>query len=139
MLIHSETPRILTSTMILAFAGLLGACVASAEASTAPAKAGQATVEGGLDKPAVREVVKAHIDEVRGCYNAELVEDENVEGRSVVSFVILADGSASEVGVAESTMPTRFDECMTAAVEGWTFPTSDAETRVVYPFMLSPG
>lgn len=139
MLIHSETPRVLTSTMMLALAGLLGACVASAEASTAPAKTEKASVDGGLDKPAVREVVKAHIEEVRGCYNAELVEDEKVEGRSVVSFVIRPDGSASEVGIAESTMPTRFDECMTAAVERWSFPTSDAETSVVYPFELSPG
>ena len=59
---------------------LLAACGASSEASAAPA----ATVEGGLDKPAVREVVRTHIGQVRECYNAELVENESVAGNVVV-------------------------------------------------------
>jgi outer membrane biosynthesis protein TonB len=130
--------RVLHITKLLLLAGLLAACVVP-EASASPGTVKQASVEGALDKPAVREVVKAHIVEVRKCYNAELVEDETVAGSVVVSFVIQPDGWASEVGVPESTMPARFDACVITAVEGWSFPASDAETRVSYPFEMSPG
>lgn len=141
MLIHDTIlprARVLQTTKLLLLAGLLAACVVP-EASAAPSTVKPATVEGALDKPAVREVVRAHIDEVRECYNAELVEDETVAGRSVIAFVIQPDGSVSETSVRESTMPERFDACMVAAVEGWSFPTADAETRVSYPFEMSPG
>jgi TonB family protein len=138
MLIHDQIlqgARLLNTTKLMLLGCLLAACSASAEASAAPA----ATVDGGLDKPAVREVVKAHIDQVRECYNAELVENEAVAGSVMVSFVVQPDGSATQVGVPESSMPARFDACITTAVEGWTFPASDAETRVSYPFDFSPG
>jgi TonB family protein len=138
MLIQDQIPqaaRLLHTTKLMLLGCLLAACGASSEASAAPA----ATVEGGLDKPAVREVVRAHIGQVRECYNAELVENESVAGDVVVSFVIQPDGSAVGVNVPKSTMPARFDACLITAVEGWTFPASDAETRVSYPFELSPG
>lgn len=125
-------------TKLLLLAGLLAACVVP-EASASPAAVKQASVEGALDKTAVREVVKQHIDEIRDCYDAELAEDETVEGRVVVSFVAQADGSVSTASMPESTMPPRFDACVLAAVETWTFPTAEAETTVWYPFLLSPG
>jgi TonB family protein len=141
MLTHDETKRarVLLPTQLLLLASLLAACVSSAEASADPGTIQQASVEGALDKPAVREVVKAHIDEIRECYNAELVEDESVAGRSIVTFVVQPDGGAIEVAVSESTMPARFDACMVKAVEAWSFPAADAETRVTYPFDFSPG
>jgi TonB family protein len=116
-------------------AALLGSLVAAPAAAAAP----KATVEGGLEKAAVREVVRAHIDEVRDCYNAELVEDETVGGRTVVTFVIEADGSVHDASIPESTMPERFDACLSKAVATWAFPTSDAETLVTYPFEFEPG
>jgi outer membrane biosynthesis protein TonB len=130
--------RVLNPINLLLFGCLLAAC-AVPEASASPAAAPQATVEGGLDKPAVREVVRAHIDDVRECYNAELIEDDTVGGHVIVSFVVQPDGSASEVVVPESTMPERFDACVTTIVAAWTFPAADAETRVSYPFNLSAG
>jgi TonB family protein len=130
--------RAFTSTKLLLLAGLLAACVAST-ATAAPPKIRHTSVEGSLDKAAIREVVKARIHEVRECYNAELSEDETVAGRSVVSFVVQPDGSVTEVGVPESTMPERFDACMVTAVEGWSFPASAGQTRVMYPFEMSAG
>ncbi len=120
-------------------AGLLGAR-GSAEAAT-PANDAErtTTVEGGLDKSAVRAVVSAQIDDVRDCYTTELGDDETAAGRIVVSFVIQPDGSPVDVGVAESTMSARFDGCMTTTIERWSFPTSATDTRVTYPFVLSLG
>jgi TonB family protein len=97
------------------------------------------SVEGGLDKTAVREVVRANIDDVRECYNAELGRDETVEGRVVVSFVVQPDGKVTNARVSESTMPKQFDACLAAAVAGWAFPTARESTSVTYPFEMSPG
>jgi outer membrane biosynthesis protein TonB len=144
-ILHGAPVQILTTPArsrrkgVMLLAGLLAACAASPTANAAPGEVGQATVEGALDKPAIREVVKANIGDVRECYNAELIDNEAVEGSSVISFVVRPDGSVSEIGIAESTMPERFNACMTTAVGGWSFPTSDAETRVAYPFVMSPG
>lgn len=124
---------------MLVFAGLLTVCIAAPTVHAAPAPNPPAAVEGGLDKPTVREVVRAHIDDVRDCYNAVLVEDETIEGATVTSFVIHPDGSVHDAGITESTMPKRFDACLTKAVGSWSFPASDAETRVTYPFQFSPG
>jgi TonB family protein len=115
---------------------LLGICLAPIPAV---ASTQHASVDGALGKLEVREVVVANIGDVRDCYDAELVEDESVEGRAVVSFVIQPDGTVSEADVSESTMPERFDACLAAAVEGWSFPTSDASTNVTYPFNMHPG
>jgi TonB family protein len=134
---QTQTPAL--SHPILLLAVVLGTFVASPAAAAPPATMPTATVEGGLDKPAVREVVRAHIDEVRHCYNAELVDDDTIEGRSVTSFVIHPDGSVHDASMPESTMPERFDACLLAAVGSWSFPASDAETRVTYPFQFSPG
>jgi outer membrane biosynthesis protein TonB len=126
-------------TIMLLVAGLLGTSVASPAAAAAPATMPTATVEGGLDKQAVREVVRANIEQIRDCYNAELIEDDSVEGSTVTSFVIQPDGSVHDAGIIESTMPERFDACLTQAIGSWWFPASDDETRVSYPFHLSPG
>ena len=102
----------------------------------------QASVEGSLDKAAIREVVRANIDDVRECYTIELREDEDttlVDDDGRVAFVIATDGHVREVEIASSSMPARFDACVAAAVERWTFPSATDETSVTYPFALAPG
>jgi TonB family protein len=126
---HSRKPVIM-----LMLAGLLGCSIAAPAAAASPGNTLHAQVEGGLSKSVVREVVRGHIEEVRDCYNAELVEDGTIEGRSVVTFAIEPDGSVHDARVPESTMPERFDACLSKAVQTWAFPTSDAQTLVTYPF-----
>jgi outer membrane biosynthesis protein TonB len=141
MPIHSST---LPSLPLLAkqswlVAALSTGCLVSQPASAGPGDTPQAQVEGSLDKPAVREVVKTNIDQVRDCYNAELVRDETIAGRSVIAFVVGPDGSTGELAITESTMPDSFDACLIAAIQTWSFPTSDGQTRVSYPFNMSAG
>lgn len=123
----------------LLLAGLLTAGFVPSEADAAEDKVERPTVDGGLDKPAVRAVVRANIGDVRSCYNAELRDDGDLAGRSVLTFVVQTDGSVSEVGVSESTMPARFDQCLSQAASTWSFPVANADTQVSYPFMMSPG
>lgn len=128
-----------TKTPIFA-AALFGLTVTSQTADAAPQRMSKsAQVDGGLDKAAVREVVRARIDDVRHCYNAELNDDEQLAGRVVVDFTIAAAGSVHDVKVSESTMPARFDGCVAKAIATWQFPGAAQPTAVSYPFLMEPG
>lgn len=130
-----------TKTLILAHAlvGLIGLTLTSQTADAAAHTSTTAQVNGGLDKATVREVVRARIDDVRHCYNAELNDNEELAGSVVVDFTIAATGSVHDVKVAESTMPARFDTCMAKRVATWQFPAAAQPTAVSYPFVMEPG
>ncbi|MCA9718997.1 MAG: AgmX/PglI C-terminal domain-containing protein, partial [Myxococcales bacterium] len=49
---------------------------------------GKAQVQGALDKDIIRRIVRAHINEVRHCYNQGLSKDPNMKGRVAVQFTI---------------------------------------------------
>lgn len=101
-----------------------------------------ATVEGNLDKDIVRRIVRAHINEIRSCYNAGLTRDESLAGKVGIEFTIAADGFVSASKVVDSDLgDAKVGECMAKAVAKWQFPkpTGGGEVRVVYPFLLEPG
>lgn len=98
-----------------------------------------ATVEGNLDKDIVRRIVRAHINEIRSCYNAGLRKDESLAGKVTIEFTIAADGFVNATKVADSELAdATVGECMAKAVGKWQFPkpTGGGEVRVVYPFLL---
>lgn len=102
-----------------------------------PAQAG----EGVLDKDLIRRVVRAHIDEVRYCYNAGLEKDPDLAGKIVVGFEIGADGAVQSSEITESTLPdAEVGTCVAAAVKKWVFPKPQGgSVAVAYPFVLEPG
>ena|SRR5690606_6783203 len=134
----SHRPRSAPALALLAL-GCLGAGLVSSPRS-AHAGGPHAEVEGQIDKGKIREVVRAHIDEVRHCYNTELVEQPELAGRTVIAFTIGAEGQVLERDVTESTMPPRFDGCLEDAVAGWRFPApkDSGKVSVHYPFLLEP-
>lgn len=100
-----------------------------------------AEVEGALSKDIIRRIVKAHINEVRYCYNEGLQGDPELAGRVAVSFTIGgSDGKVSR-SEAESDMEGEVPECIAKAVGRWMFPKpADGEdVQVTYPFVLEPG
>jgi TonB family protein len=102
----------------------------------------QATVGAGLDKDIVRRIVRAHINEVRSCYNAGLTKNLLLTGKVVVDFTINAKGKVETPKVASSTLgDTTVDACIAKAVGRWTFPkpTGGGSVAVSYPFSLAPG
>ncbi|HWB82411.1 MAG TPA: TonB family protein [Nannocystaceae bacterium] len=106
------------------------------------AKYTKATVGAGLDKDIVRRVVRAHIDEVRHCYNLGLVKNENLAGRVAVQFTISFSGGVESAKAVESTLPDQeVTDCIVNAVKRWKFPKPDGggSVAVTYPFMLEPG
>lgn len=96
--------------------------------------------EGGLGKDAIREVVRAHIGEVRDCYNQGLQRDPELAGRLVVGFEIAGSGAVAEATISESTVAdAEVGACIAGKVKSWQFPAASAATTVAYPFVLEPG
>ena len=102
----------------------------------------KAEVVGGLDKDIVRRVVRAHINEVRRCYEIGLERDRNSKGRVAIEFVIGPRGKVSASAVKTDSLPDRLiGQCIAAAVRLWQFPRPEGggSVTVVYPFVLEPG
>ncbi len=99
-------------------------------------------VEGGLDKAIIRRIVRAHINEVRYCYNQGLSEDPELAGRVVVQMTIGSDGKIAESTVASTDMEdTDVPQCIAEAAARWVFPKPPGGDNaiVTYPFVLEPG
>jgi hypothetical protein len=97
------------------------------------------TVEGPLDKDIIRRIIRAHINEVRYCYNQGLARNPNLAGRLELEFVILDDGKVGTAAVRSSTLADQqVGTCAANAVRRWTFPKPEKVVKVVAPFDLSP-
>ena len=64
----------------------------------------KAEVTGSLDKDLIRRIVRAHINEVRHCYNQGLAKDPNAKGRVSVQFVVDGTGKVSSAVIKEDTL-----------------------------------
>lgn len=102
----------------------------------------KATVKGGLDKDIVRRIVRAHINEIRSCYETGLEKDAELKGRVTLAFVVGADGKVSSSVVQDKTIDDAgAANCMAKAAKKWKFPrpTDGGTVAVTYPFVLEPG
>ncbi|MBZ5709179.1 AgmX/PglI C-terminal domain-containing protein [Nannocystis pusilla] len=105
--------------------------------AAAPARAD----EGSLDKDLIRRVVRAHIPEIRACYNEGLARKPELAGKLTVDFMIGTDGHVSSSEVQGSTLADATVEgCIEATVMNWLFPKPDGGVvKVSYPFAFEPG
>lgn len=112
-------------------------CASQVQAAATATYAG----EGSLDKDLIRRVVRAHIPEIRHCYNQALSRNPEAQGEVVLDFTIGVDGKVTAATVAANSMGDAMAaECMRAAATGWLFPKPDGGYVVVtYPFVLEPG
>jgi hypothetical protein len=117
--------------------------VPSADPERAPTVqqvAPKAEVHGAYDKDLIRRIVRAHISEVRYCYNEGLEKDPELEGRVIVDFVIGSEGKVTR-SEARSEMEGDVPECIATAASRWLFPrpADGKDVAVSYPFVLEPG
>ena len=99
----------------------------------------KAEVQGSLDKDIIRRIVRAHINEIRYCYNQVLARDPSDKGRVAIQFTISGTGKVPSAVVQESTMRSpQIGNCMAQAVRRWTFPrpTNGGSVIVTYPFVF---
>lgn len=100
----------------------------------------KARVEGPLDRDIVRRIVRAHINELRYCYNQGLARDPNLAGDVTIDFEILDTGRVGESTVGKSTLhDPQIAPCMATAVKRWSFPKPVKLVKVSYPFGLTAG
>ncbi len=108
--------------------------------STVPRiRTGNADVRGSLSREVIRRVIRRHLNEVRFCYEQELGQRPDLQGRVMVSFIISPTGAVQSAAVGDSTISNaRVEGCITQAVRRWTFPAPDGGgvVGVNYPFML---
>lgn len=102
----------------------------------------KATVKGSLDKDIIRRIVRAHINEVRHCYNKGLTKDPALKGKVTVDFTIGSTGKVTASSVSSTTLSDKaVGTCIAAAAKRWKFPspTGGGVVVVKYPFSLEPG
>jgi len=103
---------------------------------------GVATTRGSLDKEIIRRVVRLHMNEVKYCYDQELVRKPGLEGRISVEFIISGVGQVISSILQSTTMNNvRVESCVVGAVKRWPFPkpTGGGIAIVSYPFNFVSG
>ncbi|WNG40510.1 AgmX/PglI C-terminal domain-containing protein [Archangium violaceum] len=91
-------------------------------------------------RESIREVIGSHREEIRDCYLQALRTRGSIpDGKVVVRFGILADGTVKECQVEFSSMDSpMLERCVQDRVLTWVFPREDAPrtTIVTYPFLF---
>ncbi|HEY4188740.1 MAG TPA: AgmX/PglI C-terminal domain-containing protein [Polyangia bacterium] len=103
---------------------------------------GIASVRGSLDKEIIRRIIRRHINEVKFCYEEELVKKPELAGRLLVQFMISGTGQVISSVLQNSTMGNaRVESCTVQAVRRWSFPQPQGGgmVTVTYPFALTPA
>jgi Ca-activated chloride channel family protein len=102
----------------------------------------KAEVMGSIDRDIIRRIVRAHINEVRYCYEQGLARNPNLKGRLNVRFTIGPKGQILAAELIEDTAgDAMVGACIVSAVKRWTFSKPEGGGNVVisYPFVLEPG
>ncbi|MHB1844298.1 MAG: adventurous gliding motility protein GltG [Deltaproteobacteria bacterium] len=100
---------------------------------------GNPIVEGSLDKELIRRVIHQHRNQVRFCYESELVRHPGMNGKIMVKFVISGNGSVQRAAVDSSTLGNgNVESCIVSRVYQWEFPKPKGGGIVIvnYPFLL---
>ncbi len=100
---------------------------------------GNPIVEGSIDKELIRRVIHQHRNQVRFCYESELVRHPGMNGKVTVKFVIGASGGVLRANVDNSTLGNAtVESCIVSRIYQWQFPKPKGGGIVVvnYPFLL---
>ena len=103
---------------------------------------GGGIVIGGLDKAVIDAVIKNHLNQIRYCYQRELIKDHSLGGKVVVKFAIGKTGEVSSAMTKSSTVGSpAVESCINKRFYNFRFPEPQGGGIVVvsYPFMFAPG
>ncbi len=100
----------------------------------------EADFGGGMDKEAIRRVIREHIREIRSCYERELQRSPDLYGKLVLEWDIEEAGRVSRCVVKSNALGNdAVAQCIVNRLKTWKFPDppKDQIGRVVYPFVFS--
>ena len=98
------------------------------------------SIRGGMSREAVLKVVNAHLDEVRDCYERELLHNPGISGKILMEWLIQLDGAVRYAKVKFTNIGHSSDlhTCLQAQVVTWNFPRPKGgeEVLVTFPFLF---
>lgn len=100
---------------------------------------GASSVEEGLTKDEVGEVIHRHLSEVRYCYESAMIRTPSVEGKLLMGFTINGNGIVRSAEVKSSTVSdSGVDDCVLRRLTSWKFPRTKGgiDVSVTYPFIF---
>lgn len=122
-------------------AWLVGACAPGPDAlvTSTPTPAARADVPTATDDDLIVRALRGRADEVTRCYEAELVDRPDAQGRVVVQFSVEGD-ALTEVILEENTVGgDRFTECFLASMGRVRLARpAAARARYRYPYVMTP-
>jgi hypothetical protein len=103
------------------------------------AKPNTMKVEGQLDRGEIQKVINAHIFELQGCFERQLISNPNLAGKVTFEWVIGLNGGVTTVRIKASSLSSNdATSCMQAAIRRWQFPSPHGgQVTVVYPIALA--
>jgi outer membrane biosynthesis protein TonB/pSer/pThr/pTyr-binding forkhead associated (FHA) protein len=102
---------------------------------------GDPSVSGGLTAQEIMAVIRAHLNEIRHCYEQLLQRSPSASGKIAVNFTVGLSGSVSSVSVSEATLnDSVMRGCVTGHIQRWDFPKprGGQPVTVNYPFVFNP-
>ena len=99
----------------------------------------EASVQGGLDRQLVFDVVNRNKGQIRFCYEQGLQLNSSLSGRVAVFWVIDADGRVKSARIKKTSLNNKsVEDCILNRLRTWKFPIPEnsKETPVSYPFLL---
>ncbi len=94
---------------------------------------------GNCSKADVQKVIMKRINQIRYCYEKELVKTPELSGKIDVYFVISKTGRVSEAKIAKTTMKNKkVDKCIVRMIKRWKFkaPKNKGVCKITYPFIF---
>jgi len=98
-------------------------------------------VDGGLTQQEVSQVIRAHLNEIRHCYETLLQSSPSAAGKVEVKFVVAGSGIVTSASVLNSGISdARMQGCIVSKIKTWKFPQprGGQAVNVAYPFVFNP-
>lgn len=119
--------------------GRFGGLGARSDAGVPLLRAGNASVQGALDKTVIRRVVRRHFVRLKYCYERELQKQPDLTAKITIRFVITASGNVGPVTV-QTGSGSAIDACVASVIQSMVFPAPKGGGSVIvsYPFVFQP-
>jgi outer membrane biosynthesis protein TonB len=118
------------------------AATASGSSTPVSAESATATEEDdapppGLDASVIKDVIKAHMPQIKHCYDVELRKDPELAGQVTLKFTVSPKGVVNQALVKQTTLNNKeVETCMVSEVKEWIFPEprGGISVDINYPF-----
>ncbi len=99
----------------------------------------EASIDGGLDRSTIADVINRNIGQIRFCYEQGLQGDSSLHGRVAVGFTIDSNGVVRTAKIDNTSLNSRtVEDCIVLRLRSWKFPLPEGgkDVKVSYPFVL---